>query len=480
MEFEPVIGLEIHTQLKTQSKMFCRCRIIDPNSPANTSICPICTGQPGALPLPNKKAIEMAVKIGLALNCKINNFSVFARKNYFYPDLPKGYQISQYEKPICENGYIEISGGKKIRIKRAHLEEDAAKSLHAIGSTKLDFTLVDFNRCGVPLVEIVSEADMNTPDEAYEYLVELKKLLRWIDVSNCDMEKGELRCDVNISLRPKGSREFGSKVEIKNLNSFKAVKDALNYEIKRQSELLKKNEKIEQDTRLWDQSKQITVSMRSKEMAHDYRYFPEPDLTPLNLDNNFIETIKTQIDKLPYQYKIEYMEKYSLSKNDVEIVTSSRHLNNYFLKILELTDNKNTVKNSLNIINVHLMAYLNENKISEENIESDVIKPEYVFEIAEMLSKNELSNQAAKTLFDEAIKTKKSPKILCDELGLKQTNDTNEIEGWVKEAIKINEKAFNDFKSGNEKASGPIVGYVMKKTKGRANPKVILELLKKL
>jgi aspartyl/glutamyl-tRNA(Asn/Gln) amidotransferase subunit B (EC 6.3.5.-) len=277
MEFESVIGLEIHVQLKTNTKMFCRCKIVNINSKANSSICPICSGQPGALPIPNKKAIEMAIKIGHSLNMKINTFSIFARKNYFYPDLPKGYQISQYELPLCENGFIDI-GSKKIRIKRAHLEEDAAKSLHAIGSEKLDYSLIDFNRCGVPLVEIVSEPDIRTPDEAYEYLVKLKKILRWIDVSNCDMEKGELRCDVNVSIREKGSDKFGTKVEIKNLNSFKAVRDALNYEIERQIYLKTKNEPIISETRLWDATNKKTYTMRVKETETDYRYFPEPDL----------------------------------------------------------------------------------------------------------------------------------------------------------------------------------------------------------
>ncbi|HOL63538.1 MAG TPA: Asp-tRNA(Asn)/Glu-tRNA(Gln) amidotransferase subunit GatB, partial [Elusimicrobiales bacterium] len=362
MEFESVIGLEIHTQLKTQTKMFCSCKIVDSNSPANSSICPVCTAQPGALPKPNEKAVEMAIKIGHALNCSINKFSVFARKNYFYPDLPKGYQISQYELPICENGYIEISN-KKIRIKRAHLEEDAGKSLHAIGSEKLEHTLVDFNRCGVPLVEIVSEADMRTPDEAYEYLTELKKLLRWIDVSNCDMEKGELRCDVNVSIREKGTDKFGTKVEIKNLNSFKAVKDALNYEIKRQTEAKLKGENIEHETRLWDANKGITVVMRTKEMANDYRYFPDPDLPPLNIDEEKIENIKKSLGKLPYQIKKEYVLKFGVKEEDIETITSSKYLNSYFEKILSFTSEKETIKNSLNIINTQVLGYINQQKI---------------------------------------------------------------------------------------------------------------------
>ncbi|MEF3280528.1 MAG: Asp-tRNA(Asn)/Glu-tRNA(Gln) amidotransferase subunit GatB [Elusimicrobiota bacterium] len=479
MDFEPVIGLEIHTQLKTKTKMFCRCEIVDYNSPANSSICPICSGQPGSLPLPNKKAIEMAIKIGVALNSKINNFSVFARKNYFYPDLPKGYQISQYENPICENGRIKISG-KEIRIKRAHLEEDAGKSLHAIGSQKLDYSLIDFNRCGVPLVEIVTEPDISSADEAYEYLVELKKLLKWIDVSNCDMEKGELRCDVNISLRHKGDKNFGTKVEIKNLNSFKAVKDALNYEIKRQSELLSKGEKIEHETRLWDAVKQQTITMRSKEMACDYRYFPDPDLIPLNIPQNLIDDIKRNIGKLPCEIKEQYISEYKLKEDDIETITSNKYLNNYFSKILQLTKDIQILKNSLNIINTQLLAYINENKIEDNEIEFKTISPEYIYEIAELISKNEITSQGSKKLFEHSIKTKQSPKILLDSLGLKQTNDLKEIEKWVKDAIELNKKAFEDFKSGNDKATGPIIGYVMKQSRGKANPKIVIDILKKL
>lgn len=479
MEFEPVIGLEIHTQLKTKTKMFCRCEIVESNSAANSSICPICSAQPGVLPLLNKKAVEMAVKIGLAINAKINKFSVFARKNYFYPDLPKGYQISQYESPVCEDGYIMVAD-KKIRIKRAHLEEDAGKSLHSIGSEQLDFTLIDLNRCGVPLVEIVTEPDISSPDEAYEFLTELKKLLRWLEISNCDMEKGELRCDVNISLREKGSKKLGRKVEIKNLNSFKAVKDSLKYEIKRQSDMIRDNKKIEQDTRTWNAEKGETFSMRSKEMANDYRYFPEPDLVPLNLEQRLVDEIKESIGKLPSQIRDEYIKKYSLKADDIEIITSNRYINSYFEKITNFTDDKNVIKNAINIINGQLLAYINENKIDDEDLLSKSPDPEYIYQIADMMSKNEISSAGAKKLFEEAVLRKKSPRILVDELGLKQTSNIDEIESWVREAVEINKKAFDDFKGGNEKATGPIVGYVMKKSKGKANPVIVIDILKKL
>lgn len=478
MEFEPVIGLEIHVQLKTNTKMFCSCRVVDTNSPANSSICPVCCGHPGALPVPNKRAVELAIKLGLALNMRINSFSVFARKNYFYPDLPKGYQISQYELPICEEGFIDI-GNKKIRIKRAHLEEDAGKSLHAIGNQKLDYTLVDFNRCGVPLVEIVSYPDISSPDEAYRYLVELKKILRWIDISNCDMEKGELRCDVNVSIKKKESSVLGTKVEIKNLNSFKAVKDALSYEINRQIDVIKKGDKIDHETRLWDANSSKTFVMRTKETSQDYRYFPEPDLVPLVLDEVFLEGIKKEAYDLPSKIKKDISEKFLLKEDDLEIVTSSRGLYNYFRKIIDRENKTDVLKHALNIINTQLLWYMNENNI-EDNDVYKYIDPEVVLQIAQLLSKNEISSSGAKKLFEESIKTKKEPRKLVDELNLRIVNDVGEIEGWVREAIAANQKAFEDFKKGNEKATGPIVGYVMRKSKGKADPKVVLEILKKI
>ncbi len=478
MEFEAVIGLEIHVQLKTETKMFCSCRVVDTNSPANTSICPVCSGQPGALPVPNLKAIELAIKAGAALHCRINRFSVFARKNYFYPDLPKGYQISQYEYPLCEDGWIDI-GSKRIGIKRAHLEEDAGKSLHAIGSQKLDYTLIDLNRCGVPLLEIVSLPDISSPDEAYRYLVELKKILKWIDVSNCDMEKGELRCDVNISVKEKKSDVFGTKVEIKNLNSFKAVKDAVAYEIERQISVVKSGGKVLHQTMLWDASASKTVVMRTKETTQDYRYFPDPDLLPLSIDESFIESVKSQIGKLPLEIKKEISEKYSLKSEDVEIVSSSKAMFDYFSDILKMSDQPIVIKNALNIINTQLLGYMNDKKIDEHKIK-EAVKPSIVFEIAQLISKNEISSAGAKKLFDEAIKTKKSPMVLVDELNLRQVSDRKEIESWVREAVSVNPKAYDDFKNGNDKASGPIVGYVMRKSKGKADPSVVIEILKSI
>ena len=478
MSFEAVIGLEIHVQLKTKTKMFCSCRVVDTNSKANTSVCPVCMGYPGALPVPNKKAVELAVKIGKALNMKINRFSLFARKNYFYPDLPKGYQISQYDLPICQEGWIDI-GDKIVRIKRAHLEEDAGKSLHAIGSEKLDYTLVDFNRCGVPLVEIVSYPDISTPDEAYRYLVELKKILRWIDVSNCDMEKGELRCDVNISVREYGSDVLGTKVEIKNLNSFKSVKDAISYEIERQIGLLKDGGKVEHETRLWDSISSRTFPMRKKETTQDYRYFHDPDLPPLVLSDEFIDKISAEVGKLPMELKRDFSKRYEIDEDALEIIFSSKHLYEYFEKIVRLTSQKTVLKNAINIINTQILGYINERGIPECDVES-VIKPEFVLQISEFLSRNEVSSAGAKTLFEESIKRGKAPAVLIDDLNLRQISDLSEIQKWVMAAIEANPKAFEDFKKGNEKASGPLVGYVMRQSKGRADPKIVIEILKKI
>lgn len=480
-EFEPVIGLEIHIRLKTKTKMFCPCPVIGLDEPANTSICPVCTGQPGVLPVINLKSVEIAVKAGLALNCKVNKYSIFARKNYFYPDLPKAYQISQYENPICENGSVEIdleNRTKLIRIKRAHLEEDAGKSLHAIGSRELDYTLVDFNRCGVPLLEIVSEPDMNSPDEAYKYLVELKKIMQWVGVSNCDMEKGELRVDVNVSVRPKETKELGQKVEIKNLNSFKAVREALTYEISRQIEMLKKREKIVQDTRLWNEREQKTVSMRSKEMVHDYRYFPDPDLVPLIFEDKFINEIKKDIRELPQKRKKRFISELNLSDYDAEVLTLTRDISDYFEKCVKSGGDP---KISANLVTTELMGRLNAEKIE---VKDSPISPEQIAEVSVYLKDGKISSKIAKEVMDKLWKEpSKSPKEIIESSGMFQISDEKQIEQWVKEAIREKPEAAEDFKKGNEKALSALIGLVMKKSKGKANPQlthsVLNELLKK-
>ena len=495
-EFEPVIGLEIHTQLKTGTKMFCPCKTSASEAPANTSVCPVCTGQPGTLPVANMKAVRLGAAAGLALGCEVNDFSVFARKNYFYPDLPKAYQISQFDKPLCGPGSVELDikddkGGaytKTVRIHRAHLEEDAGKSLHALGSAQLDHTLVDFNRCGVPLLEIVSEPDMNSADEAYAYLMEIKKLMQWVGISNCDMEKGELRCDVNISLRPKGETKLGRKVEIKNLNSFKAVKDAITHEISRQTAALNLGCTIPQDTRLWNEKEQKTVSMRSKELAHDYRYFPEPDLAPLKITPAFKEELKKEMGELPKARKDRFKTEYGLSSYDAGVVTGGKGLSAYFeacMAAIKTNGLAVPAKNVLNLLTSEFLARLNglkKDSVTLDPGDKELISPANLAKVAALTAAGKLSASAAKTVFAKAWETGKDPETLVSELGLAQVSDTGQIREWAREAIAANPKAAEDFKKGNEKALGPLVGVIMKKSKGTANPAaanaVIKELLK--
>ncbi|HAH32864.1 MAG TPA: Asp-tRNA(Asn)/Glu-tRNA(Gln) amidotransferase GatCAB subunit B [Elusimicrobia bacterium] len=483
-KFETVIGLEVHAQLNTATKMFCSCQLADYMAPANSSICPVCTGQPGALPVTNSKAVELGVKAGAALNCHVNGISVFARKNYFYPDLPKSYQISQFDRPLCEAGSVEIdlkpSGSKTIRVARAHLEEDAGKSLHALGSRALDYTLVDFNRCGVPLIEIVSEPDINSADEAYAYLTELKRLMQWAGISQCDMEKGELRCDVNISLKAAGTQELGHKVEIKNLNSFKAVKDAINHEIGRQTSMLESGETVAQDTRLWHEKEQKTVSMRSKEMAHDYRYFPEPDLVPLRITEDRLEAAKAKIGELPRARKARFMKDFGLNNYDAAVLTSDRYLSEVFDASMNKTTKVNA-KAVTNLIAGEFLARANELKIQPEDyLSPKTILPANLAELAGMVTAGTTGPSAAKTIFAASWETGKKPEILLRELGLAQVSDTAQIEAWAKEAIEANQGAAQDFKNGSEKALGPIVGAMMKKSKGKANPKLANEMIKRL
>ncbi|HAF96254.1 MAG: glutaminyl-tRNA synthase (glutamine-hydrolyzing) subunit B [Elusimicrobia bacterium GWC2_51_8] len=485
--FETVIGLEVHAQLNTATKMFCPCPQADYKAGANSAICPVCTGQPGTLPAANVKAVELGVKTGLALNCRVNEISIFARKNYFYPDLPKSYQVSQFDRPLCEAGSVEIdlkpSGSKTIRVARAHLEEDAGKSLHALGSRALDYTLVDFNRCGVPLIEIVSEPDISSADEAHAYLTELKRILQWAGVSQCDMEKGELRCDVNISLKAAAVKELGQKVEIKNLNSFKAVKDAINSEIARQTAMIERGETVAQDTRLWNEKEQKTVPMRSKEMAHDYRYFPEPDLVPLRIAAARLETAKNELGELPRARKTRFMKDFGLNNYDAGVLTSDRCLSAYFeacMKEAPPSAAEGEAKAVANLITGEFFARANELKVNPEDYLSKTISPVSLVKLAALTSAGKLSASAAKTVFAGSWGTGKTPEALMGELGLAQVSDSVQIEAWAREAIAANPDAAKDFKNGNEKALGPIVGMVMKKSGGKANPRLANEAIKKI
>jgi aspartyl-tRNA(Asn)/glutamyl-tRNA(Gln) amidotransferase subunit B len=474
MEFESVIGLEIHVQLNTKSKMFCACPSgAKTGSAPNTALCPLCGGQPGTLPVINGEAVALAVKAGLCLNARINETSVFARKNYFYPDLPKGYQISQDDKPVVGRGFIEIrtDGGqtKKINITRAHLEEDAGKSFHNGGAS-----LVDLNRSGVPLLEIVSEPDMRTPQEAYNYLTVFKSMMQWYGISGCDMEKGELRVDVNLSLMPKGSAEFGTRIEIKNLNSFKAVKDALQYEINRQSGELSKGGGVNRETRLWNEDKCVTEVMRSKETAQEYRYFPEPDLPPLVLRAGFVEEIKKAMPLSPAQKKDFYINTYALSAYDGALMVSSKEISDYFDAAVK---EGATPKAAVNWIGTDILG-----KLNAEGKEIDVcpLSPQSLADLVKYIETGRISGKMAKEIFARAWESGKSVKELMESSGAVQISDEAVLEAWAKEAIAANPKAAADVKAGNAKAVGALVGNVMKKSGGKANPAVINKIFARL
>ncbi|OQA91960.1 MAG: Aspartyl/glutamyl-tRNA(Asn/Gln) amidotransferase subunit B [Elusimicrobia bacterium ADurb.Bin231] len=475
MKYESVIGLEVHVQLKTKSKLFCTCDTGFGSEP-NSHICPVCTGQPGTLPVLNKKALELTILTGLGLNCTISSDSIFARKNYFYPDLPKNYQISQYELPICEKGLLEIptsSGFKKIGITRIHLEEDAGKLVHEIGSNILDYSLVDYNRTGIPLMEIVSEPELNTPDEAYSYLSELKAILRYMKVSDCDMEKGFLRCDANISLRPRGETKYGSKVELKNLNSFKAVREALSYEEIRQERALESGERIIQETRLWDANTSTTISMRSKEQAHDYRYFPEPDLVPLKINADMINQIKSNLVEMPRARKNRFMKSFALSEYDAGVLTSDKPLADFFEDAIKPAGEPKMTANW--IIN-DLLGRLN---TDNKSITESPVSAKQLAELIKIISDGTISGKIAKTVFNEMYATAKNPCDIVKEKGLVQIADNASIEKFVTEAINANPKAVAEYKSGKQQAIGSLIGYIMKKSGGKVNPKIANDILRK-
>ena len=476
-EFEPVIGLEIHVQLGSKTKMFCACpNGVGDDTKPNTAICPVCAGHPGVLPVLTEGALELAVRAGLSMNCKTNEYSSFSRKHYFYPDLPKGYQITQNEEPINGAGYIEITFGpkenlqkKRIGIHHAHLEEDAAKSSHFA-----DHSLVDYNRAGCPLLEIVSMPDLRSPDEAYAYLTEIKRLMRWVGASNCDMEKGELRVDVNISLRPKGQEKFGTRTEIKNLNSFKAVRDALNYEINRQTEILNAGGQVKQETRLWDKEELVTKPMRSKEDALDYRYFPEPDLPPVVLKHDWLENVKAHMPELPGAKEARFM-KAGLSAYDAGVLTSSREIAAYFEEVVK--GGKVSLKTASNWIQTDLLGVLNAEK---KEIQDSPIPAARLAELLELVESGKINRKQGREVFDEIWKTGEAPAAVVQKRGMVQVSDEGQLEAWAKAAIEANPKAVADYKKGNKAAIGALVGGVMKLSKGKANPRIISQLLGKL
>lgn len=469
MEFDIVIGLEVHAQLATHSKLFCGCRSVF-GDPANTDGCPVCLGLPGALPVLNRTAVDMAILMGLAINCSIIKKSIFARKNYFYPDLPKGYQISQYDLPVCLKGSLPISvdgKDKVIGITRIHLEEDAGKLVH---DQDID-TLFDVNRCGTPLIEIVSEPEMTTPQEAYAYLTGLKQILEYLGICDCNMEEGSLRCDANISLKPKGATKLGTKTEIKNMNSFRGVEKALEYEAKRQAEVLLSGGKIEQQTFLWDPNTGTSSPMRSKEDAHDYRYFPEPDLMPLIVSDEMIETQRKLLPELPAVKKSRFQSEHGLSEYAAELLTSSRAIAEYFEQTLQFFKDPRQVSNW---IMGDVLRVVNDQKIA---IEKFPIEPERLGDLLKLIQDGTVSAKAGKKVFDTMLVENKSPDAIIKEQGLTQVSDSGALEESVKKVVEANPSEVERYKKGETKLMGFFVGQIMKATQGRGNPKEINSIL---
>jgi len=476
-EYEIVIGLEVHAEMKTESKIFC-CSSTEFGGDPNTHICPVCLGLPGVLPVTNKKVVEYAIKAGLALNCQIAEFSKFDRKNYYYPDLPKNYQISQYDLPLAEHGYLDImldDRHKRIGITRVHMEEDAGKLVHQ-GATMASakYSLVDFNRTGVPLMEIVSEPDIRSPEEARLYLEKLKAILQYTDVSDCKMEEGSLRCDANISVRPVGQKEFGTRTELKNMNSFRALQKALEYEVERQIEVLEDGGRVIQETRTWDEAKGITLSMRSKEEAHDYRYFPDPDLVPMVISREWVEEIRGTLPELPDARKQRYMTEYGLPEYDAEVVTGSMELSDYFDEGLKHTGNAKALSNW---VMGELLKYINASGQSVAN-PGFPIPAANLAELVELIDKGEISGKIAKDVFRDMQEKGAKPSAIVEARGLKQISDEGAITAIVEEVLAKNPQSVEDFKNGKDRALGFLVGQVMKATRGQANPELVNRLLK--
>jgi len=473
-EYEVVIGLEVHAQLATESKIFCDCSTEFGAEP-NTHTCPVCLGLPGTLPVLNKKVLEYAILTGLALNCEISEYSKFDRKNYFYPDLPKAYQISQFDLPICKNGYIEIDtekGLKRIGITRIHMEEDAGKLIHEGAIASSTGSLVDYNRTGVPLIEIVSEPDMRSPAEAREYLTQLKQILEYLGVSDCNMEEGSLRCDANVSVRPVGQQEFGTKTELKNMNSFRSVEKALEYEVERQIAVLESGSKVIQETRTWDDTLNKTISMRGKEEAHDYRYFPEPDLVPLEVSKDWVAELEKELPELPRNRKSRFIEEYGLPEYDAGVLTSEKALADFFEEGVKAYNDPKAVSNWV------MGEFLR--LLKEENMEVEEVKlpGKHLGEMLKLMDEGVISGKIAKTVFEEMFKTGKDPETIVEEKGLKQISDEGQLEEIVLKVIADNPEPVEDFKNGKDRAIGFLVGQVMKETRGKANPQMVNKLLR--
>ena len=470
-DYEIVIGLEVHAELSTKTKIFCSCKTEFGGEP-NTHCCPVCMAMPGALPVLNEKVVEYAVKAGLATNCKISQDSKNDRKNYFYPDLPKSYQISQFDKPLCENGYIEIDLGeekKKIRLTRIHIEEDAGKLNHD------DYgrgSLVDLNRAGVPLIEIVSEPDIRSIEETDKYLKKLKSILEYIEVSDCKMQEGSLRADVNVSIRKKGDKEYGTRTEMKNMNSFKSISRALEYEIDRQIDVIENGGKIDQETLRWDEVSGRTFSMRDKEDAQDYRYFPDPDLVAIRLSDEYIESIKNNLPELPESRKNRYLSEYKLSEKEANTLTASKYLSDFFECGAKISKNPKAVCNWLMS---DIAKVLNEKELEPDEIP---FSPEDLAELIALIEKGTISSKIAKDVLDKMFENPEKPSKIIEDNGWVQISDENEIKAIVDKIVEANPQSVSDFKGGKEKALGFLVGQAMKETKGKANPQMLNQMFK--
>lgn len=472
-KYETVIGLEVHVELKTESKIFCGCST-EFGAPPNTHTCPICLGHPGVLPVLNKQAVEYAVKAAMALNCEIADVSKFDRKNYFYPDSPKAYQISQYDQPIGQHGWIDIEVDgqtKRIGITRLHLEEDAGKLTHIDGGYA---SLVDFNRVGTPLVEIVSEPEISSPEEARAYLEKLRAIMQYCEVSDVKMEEGSMRCDANISIRPYGQKEFGTRAELKNMNSFRGVQRGLEYEEYRQAEILDEGGVVVQETRRWDEAQGKTLSMRGKEEAHDYRYFPDPDLVKIYIDQEWKDRIRVSIPELPDARKARYTSEYGLPSYDAEVITSSKPIADLFEDSLKYTKDAKSVSNW---IMGELLGYLNSNNLEFSGVK---LTGQGLGEMIGLIEKGTISTKIAKTVFKEMLESGKLPQQIVEEKGLVQISDEGAIKSIVEQVVAANPQSVEDYRAGKQKAIGFLVGQVMKESRGKANPAIVNKLLEEV